>query len=351
MYHNTNTRFCVCFPRKQEENLFKGKAKMESGKGVIDKKGINTNDVVVLQISDSEDAFLGKSSQKNSNNEGTELENLRCRVQASTTTSSSSPEILTSTPTTNKPPKFPTEQVLTRRKSLATSAFSKPKSRLVEPHNANDAKLVGEKTQSSQPHSTSPSGAATTPKEKLKSGPITPKTPLIGSPKFEGEEDEDDEEVYQTENLKVSENQFKKMKVLVIIEWIAFVLLMGLLISSLTVNKLQNYMIWGLELWKWCVLVSVIFCGRLFTGWFINVLVFSIERNYLLKKKVLYFVYGLRGSVRVFVWLALVLLAWDLLINRGVKRSKETSETLKNITRALAFSYWVCFMVGEDFLS
>ena len=161
---------------------------MESGKGVKDKKGINTNDVVVLQISDSEDAFLAKSSQKNSNNEGTELENLSCRVQTSTTTSSASPEILTSTPTSNKPPKFPTEQVLTRRKSLARSAFSKPKSRLVEPHNANDAKLVEEKKQSSQPQfviSTSPSVAATTPKDNLKSCPITPKTPLIGSPKLE----------------------------------------------------------------------------------------------------------------------------------------------------------------------
>ncbi|KAI9190920.1 hypothetical protein LWI28_000841 [Acer negundo] len=318
---------------------------MESGNGVIDKKGINTNDVVVLQISDSEDTFLAKSSQNNSNHEGTELENLGCRVQASTTTSSASPEILISTPTSNKPPKFPTEQVLIRRKSLARSAFSKPKSRLVEPHNANDAKLVEEKTQSSQPPwvtSTSPSGAATTPKENLKSGPITPKTPLIGSPKLEDEEDEDDEEVYKSANLKVSEKKIKKMKVLVIIEWIAFVLIMGLLISSLTVNKLQNYMIWGLELFKWCVLVSVIFCGRLFTGWFINVLVFSIERNYLLKKKVLYFVYGLRGSVRVFVWLSLVLLAWALLINRGVKRSKETSEILNNITRALA-----SFLIGS----
>ncbi|KAK4852951.1 hypothetical protein QYF36_001440 [Acer negundo] len=94
--------------------------------------------------------------------------------------------------------------------------------------------------------STSPSVAATTLKENLKSGPITPKTPLIGSPKLEDEEeeeeeDDDDEEVYQTADLKVSEKKFKEMKVLVIIEWIAFVLIIGLLISSLAVNKLQNY--------------------------------------------------------------------------------------------------------------
>ncbi|KAL5835688.1 hypothetical protein ACOSQ3_015243 [Xanthoceras sorbifolium] len=334
---------------------------MESGKGVGDKKGININDVVV-QIPNFEEAFLAKSFQKNpqqgsSNNEVTELESLRCRVQASTNTSCASPEVLTLTPTANKPPKIPTDQVLTSRKSFAKSAFSKPKSRLVEPHNGNDAKLVVEKTQSqpqpqlvnstsplrNSPNVTSPGRVAgsTTPKENLKSGPVTPKTPLIGSPGLEAEDD-DDEEVYQTANLKVSEKKGKKMKVLVIIEWIAFVIIMGLLIASLTVHKLQNHMIWGLELWKWCVLVLVIFCGRLFTGWFINVLVFSIERNYLLKKKVLYFVYGLKGSVRVFVWLSLVLLAWALLINRGVKRSKQTTKTLNYITRALA-----SFLIGS----
>jgi hypothetical protein len=46
-------------------------------------------------------------------------------------------------------------------------------------------------------------------------------------------------------------------------------------------------------------------------------LVFLIEMNFLLKKKVLYFVYGLKRSVQVFVWLGLVLLAWDLLFDGG----------------------------------
>ena len=59
---------------------------------------------------------------------------------------------------------------------------------------------------------------------------------------------------------------------MVLLEWIAFVCIMGILIASLTVHKLQNTVIWGLELWKWCVLVLVIFYGRLVTEWFINIL-------------------------------------------------------------------------------
>ncbi|KAJ0090608.1 hypothetical protein Patl1_13550 [Pistacia atlantica] len=266
---------------------------MDPGKGVPEKKGTHANDVV-LHISEAEEASFTKL--ESSNTEGTELQNLRCRVQASTFTSSPSPEIVTSNPTLNKPPKIPA-QFLTQRKSLARSEFSKPKSRLVEPYNPNDAKVVEEKpalVTSSSPYRNSPN--VTTPKENLKSTPVTPRTPLIGSPGDEDEEDED-EDVYK--------------------------------------SSLKHRVIWGLELWKWCVLIVVIFCGRLFTGWFMNILVFSIERNFLLKKKVLYFVYGLRRSVRVFVWLGVVLLAWGLLFNHGVKRSEKTTKILNYITRAL----------------
>ncbi|GMY36393.1 mechanosensitive ion channel protein 10-like [Fagus crenata] len=98
---------------------------------------------------------------------------------------------------------------------------------------------------------------------------------------------------------------------------------MGILIASLTVHKLQSTVIWGLELWKWVVLVLVIFCGRLVTEWFINVLVFLIEMNFLLKKKVLYFVYGLKRT-------------WGLLFDGGVKKTRRTSRVLNYITRALA---------------
>lgn len=128
------------------------------------------------------------------------------------------------------------------------------------------------------------------------------------------------------------------MRVMILCEWIVFVCIMGFLIASLTILKLRNCMIWSLSIWKWSVLVLVIFCGPLFTEWLTNVLVFGIERNFILKKKVLYFVYSLKKSFWVFIWLGLILLAWALLINRGVKRSKNTTRILNYITRALASS-------------
>ncbi|XP_050270121.1 mechanosensitive ion channel protein 10-like [Quercus robur] len=331
---------------------------MERGKGVVaEKKGTNE---VVLQIRGSEDSNskgpsvnetgsysfsmnsqFGSSpkSIKDQNLEHIELENLKSRVQMSTFSSSPSPA---PSPTANKPPKIPNE-ALTRRKSLARSAFSKPKSRFVEPSYGGEEYLAAEKTQlgntntgtsnRNSPSVASPSHRVSVgnPRENLKSAPITPRTPLIGT----GEE-EDDEEVYMTANLKVYEINSKKFKKMALVEWIAFVCIMGVLIASLIFHKLQNAVIWSLHLWKWSVLVLVIFCGRLVTEWFINVLVFLIELNFLLKKKVLYFVYGLKKSVQVFIWLGLILLAWGLLFDGGTNRTKRTSRILNYITRALA---------------
>lgn len=336
---------------------------MEGGKGVAEKKGTNE---VVVQISGTEktsgaiketsggstsyafspNSELGSSPKgtRESNLELKELHSLRCRVQMSTCdTGSPEASIARPSPTGNKPPKIPTEPV-SRRASFSRSAFSKPKSRLVEPPHPTEAILTEEKAQKksnvNSPYAKSPNGAspgnkfaATTPRDNLRSAPITPRTPLIGTP---GGEDDDDEEVYKIANLKVIEKSRKKVKVMALMEWFAFVCIAGFLIASLNVHRLQHSVKWGLELWKWSVLVFVIICGRLVTEWFINVLVFMFERNFLLKKKVLYFVYGLKKSVQVFIWLGLVLLAWGLLFNRGVKRSRKTTRILNYVTRALA---------------
>ncbi|XVE70686.1 hypothetical protein DITRI_Ditri10aG0090300 [Diplodiscus trichospermus] len=330
---------------------------MEAGKGLVEKKG--TNDVV-LQISSSECSFVFNkenngckafssmagdgscSSPKNPDLK--QVETLRVQVSTPVASPSPSREIARMSPTPNKPPKIPTDKKLTPRKSFKRSVFSKPKSRLVEPAYPNDAKLVEEKStlvvnsrsspcRNSPAAAASPSNKATTPKENLRSAPVTPKTPLI-SPGIDEEDEE--EEVYKTADLKISEKSSKKWKCLLLIEFVSFICIMALLIASLTVHKLEKSMIWGLELWKWCVLILVVFCGRLFTEWMMNLVIFLIEKNYLLKKKVLYFVFGLKGSVRVFVWLGFVLLAWGLLFNHGVKRSKAANRILNYITRALA---------------
>ncbi|KAF8401064.1 hypothetical protein HHK36_014367 [Tetracentron sinense] len=276
---------------------------------------------------------------KNSNGGFIELESLKSKVQMPTFMSTPSPDREKFSPSPNKPPKIPAE-TLTRRGSLARSAFSKPKSRFVEPSFRTDLNLVEEKSSlmqdrsSNSPYRNSPINkvTATPPRETIKTAPVTPKTPLMASPGWE----EEDEEVYKTAPIDVGEKSRKKFKVRLCTEWIVFLCIMGCLIASLTVHKMQKSMIWGLEIWKWCVLVMVIFCGRLFTGWFIHFSVFLIERNFLLRKKVLYFVYGLKKSVQVCIWLGLVLLTWALLFNHGVKRSADTTKILNYVSRALA---------------
>ncbi|KAF9617439.1 hypothetical protein IFM89_036400 [Coptis chinensis] len=257
-----------------------------------------------------------------------------------------SPEISKFSPSPNRPPKHP-ESTLTRRQSLARSAFEKPRSRFVEPSSP-VVKTISEVTTSA---TTSPNNNNSKKvsfsehgKDGLRSIPITPKTPLMGEEKEEEEEEEEeeDEEIYKIESVATKmDKSRKKLKVFAWIEWVALFCILGGLLASLTVRRLEHFMIWGLQLWKWCVLVFVIVCGRLMTKWFVHVLVFLIEKNFLLKNKVLYFIYGVRKSVQVFIWLGLVLFIWVLFINRGVKRSEQAANFLNYVTRAL-----IAFLVG-----
>lgn len=214
----------------------------------------------------------------------------------------------------------------TNKISLAQSPYPKAKSRLIEPPIPNSWKMGNDKVTTTA----SPSEKAKTPKL---TPPLTPRTPLMAS---QGEEDND--EVYYTGLLQGNQpkKRSKKIKVLFFIEFSIFVCITVVLILSKSVNRLENRVIWGLDLWKWCVLVLAIFCGRLFSEWFTNVVVFLIEKEFLLKKKVLYFVYSLQKSVRVFIWLGLILLTWGLLINHGVRRSRDTAKVLNYITRGIA---------------
>ncbi|XP_058213549.1 mechanosensitive ion channel protein 10-like [Rhododendron vialii] len=306
---------------------------MEVGKAREQK--LVSGDEVVVSISGIEESRSVGSHPAGS----TELQSLKTRVPISEPkSSSSSPERTHFSTPPNRPPKTP-EEAVTRRRTLTRSAYSKPKSRFAEPHSSysDESHLVEESSHlvhSGSPYRNSPHMASPTSKTNVRTAPVTPKTPLMASPGEE--EEEDDEDVYKTENVRVGDKSGNKMKVMAIIEWIVFVCIMSVLVASLTVEKLQKHTIWSLEIWKWCVLVLVIFCGGLITKWFMNVLVFLIERNFLLKKKVLYFVYGLKKSVRVFIWLCLILLAWGLLISRGVRRPRKTTRILNYITRALA---------------
>ncbi|XP_047939754.1 mechanosensitive ion channel protein 10-like isoform X2 [Salvia hispanica] len=213
-----------------------------------------------------------------------------------------------------------------RRRPVTQSAYSKPKSRIAEPP---------------FPSSLKPAAANSSPSPKptpKTSAPITPRTPLMASMDDDDDDiDNNDDDVYNTDILKPqAAKRSRKWRAMLILEWIAFVSITTLLILSKTISKLDNEVqIWSLQLWKWCVLVLVIFCGHLFTEWATNLLVFLIERNFLLKKKVLYFLFALKKSVRIVVWLALILVAWVLLINRGVRRTRRESDILNKITRGI----------------
>ncbi|KAM2100860.1 hypothetical protein EV1_027728 [Malus domestica] len=128
---------------------------------------------------------------------------------------------------------------------------------------------------------------------------------------YENEEDEEENnDGKQGKHLKRRKRKINKRAV---IEWTLFLIIMTCLVCSLRLDSLKNNVKWGLEIWKWCVMVMVMFCGRLVSGWVVGLLVFIIERNFMLREKVLYFVFGLRKSFQNCAWLGLVLVAWMIM--------------------------------------
>ncbi|KAF3953922.1 hypothetical protein CMV_020671 [Castanea mollissima] len=222
---------------------------------------------------------------------------------------------------TAKPPKVPTTTTttnvndnLTRRRSLARSVYSKPKSRFGEPsypltpndHNNNNKGLhLQEQLQTeASPNnyyfrsSFSMATAMASPNNKsARTVSVTHKTPLMSSL---GDDDQD-EEIYR--KVVLSKEKHRRLKTKVLVELTVFVCILVCLVASLTLERSKNFMVWGLEFWKW--------------------------------KKVLYFVHGLKKSVQVFIWLGLVLLTWVFLFNGGVQQSKIATKILDYVTWTL----------------
>ncbi|CAK8568466.1 unnamed protein product [Lathyrus sativus] len=255
-----------------------------------------------------------------------------------------SPEIRFS-PSPNKPPKPPTRnENLTKRKSFVRSVYSKPKSRFGEqPYSIDgtflEENVLQEELSVSSPYRNSFSKGLHSPNNKSGlvnrsvsiASVVTPRTPLMASPGPAGEDL--DEIIYR--KVEFSKGKHKRLTTKALIELFVFVMIAGSLIACLTVEELRRTKIWSLGLWRWCMLVMVTFCGMLVTKWFMHIVVFLIEMNFLLKKKVLYFVHGMKKCVQVFIWIGLVLLTWVLLINHGVQRSKLAEKILDGVTWTL----------------
>ncbi|XP_058103860.1 mechanosensitive ion channel protein 10-like [Magnolia sinica] len=153
----------------------------------------------------------------------------------------------------------------------------------------------------------------------------------------ESESESDDEFIKEEERYAAENDGSKKRKINVraMAEWVIFIVIMACLVSSLFVPYPSHWNLQGLELWKWCLTVLVICCGRLVSSWLVRFIVFLIERNFILREKVLYFVYGLRGGVQICVWLSLVLLAWTLLFDRDDRVSRRYHRLLNKVEHAL----------------
>ncbi|PPS01671.1 hypothetical protein GOBAR_AA18996 [Gossypium barbadense] len=75
------------------------------------------------------------------------------------------------------------------------------------------------------------------------------------------------------------------------------------LVCSLWIPSFKTMDLWELRLWKWLVFLLVLICGRLVSGWGIRLIVFFIEMNFFLRKRMLYFVYGIRKPVQNCLWI------------------------------------------------
>nr|GLL28400.1 Mechanosensitive ion channel protein [Ipomoea trifida] len=108
--------------------------------------------------------------------------------------------------------------------------------------------------------------------------------------------------------------------------------------ASGSIGRLKENRLRGLRLWKWEALILVLICGRLVSGWAIRVAVFFIERNFLLRKRLLYFVYGVRNAVQNCIWLGLVLIAWRSMFDRKLEANNEFLQLVNKLM--------VCMLIG-----
>ncbi|KAL5847920.1 hypothetical protein ACOSQ3_011444 [Xanthoceras sorbifolium] len=131
-----------------------------------------------------------------------------------------------------------------------------------------------------------------------------------------------------------------KFNTLSILQCVSLALIIAALVCSLSIPVIKMQTLWDLPLWKWELLALALICGRLVSGWGIRVVVILIERRFLLRKRVLYFVYGLRKAVQNCLWLGLVVLVWHCIFDDKVEKDTK-SKVLPVVSKIL-----VCFLAG-----
>ncbi|XP_052201552.1 mechanosensitive ion channel protein 5-like [Diospyros lotus] len=152
-----------------------------------------------------------------------------------------------------------------------------------------------------------------------------------------------DEEVKDEHHSFIDEGVFEDFDLkdtVKVVQWVSLLLILVLLICTLTVSDLKKHKFWELSIWKWEILVLVLICGHLVSGWIIKIVVLVIERNFIRKSRVLYFVYGLRKSIQSCLWLGQVLLVWHFIL------AKEIGRVTKHGGVRIVTKILICLWVG-----
>ncbi|KAK9904403.1 hypothetical protein M0R45_000769 [Rubus argutus] len=329
------------------------KAAEKASKGgeisMAEKQSANGGEVIVEVQSDGISEAKGSSSKASSSKASESSApkqskvNLRVSTESSTSAGFSEPvpvgfpstDISRASPNPGKPLRVPTcNESLNRRKSFNRSV-TKPKSRFGEPSPVMNEDGTEDQIGANSPNSPNRASLSRGSLNNT-SGVGDISIPSAGNAlSSPGKtEDMEDEEIYK-KVYKRREVNSRKVNKIILIELIVFLCILGCLVASLTVQKLENYMVWGLEIWKWLVLVMVIFSGMLVTNWVMHFIIFGIERNFLLRRKVLYFVHGMKKSIQVLMWWSLILVTWLLLLKPGLEQSKISTKILAYVTRSI----------------
>ncbi|GLT81125.1 hypothetical protein SLA2020_525280 [Shorea laevis] len=116
-----------------------------------------------------------------------------------------------------------------------------------------------------------------------------------------------------------------------VFEWI----LVGCSVAGLLVSFIRHL---NPLMWRWCVLVLVIVCGRHFMEWMMMRVKDSLVKRIFKFLKgnahYSYYIYGLGKSVGVFLWFALILLTWYLLLDTSRMLKNWSSDEIWNFIRS-----------------
>lgn len=152
------------------------------------------------------------------------------------------------------------------------------------------------------------------------------------------ESNSDEEEEGEEEDLP-EDYKTTKISICSVIQLMILIILAVGIACSLTIDALKLLLLFDMELWKWNLMALVVISGGLVAGWGVRVGVYFMERNFVLRKRVLYFVYGLKTAVQNFVWLTMGFIAWQWVFDENVARLTNTL-LLVYINR-----FWVCVLV------